>query len=657
MPDVSHERSETTRRRTSRLALAYLLLAFALWTIPTASSAAPGWLSPETLEEESEPVPYGPFAAMDAEGEALTVWDGLSGRNETSRPPGGPWQEPGSILSTGERIGRPCLGESPPGEAVVLGYRGSEEGGLDVQVFSKPPGSPWQDPVDVGVGEPDEIRVIACDVAVNSAGAAVAVWAAETEFNFEAVWAAYRPADGTWEPAVQLEFPPAYIAVEPKAAISPAGEALVVWRGGLIKAAAKPPGGSWEESTTLSEEGHFAALADVAFDGSGDAVAAWQLDRSFEENIVQAAYRPAGGSWGEPEDLSEGENATSAQVGMDAQGEALVVWETSEEEHHIIQGAERSVGGTWQSPVDLSASGEFASYPSLAMNPEGDAIAVWEAHDGKTWSVQGAARPTGGPWVPAAQISAGAASGEFFPQVGIDGEGDGVAAWVLQESGGNLVQAAGYDAVAPNLSALDIPSSGVAGSPIGMSVLASDVWSPAPQIRWSFGDGSSASGPVASHVYSGTGAYLVTVEGEDMVGNVTTLQRKISIAPPPPHEVPSTPSNRFSVVRAKVRQNGRIALLLRVPGSGTARAKARAKRPDSGLTFHYRPSMTSAPAAGNVRLILTLPHRAAVAAKSARRLRVHITISFTPQGGISNVKHLSFSSCLGSCSGMRGHAG
>jgi hypothetical protein len=630
-----------------------LLSTLAFWILPIASSEAAGWLSPETLQEEAEPVPDGPFAAMSGEGESLAVWDGPGDRNETSRPSGGPWQEPGSIAGTEERVAHPCLGESPQGEAIVLGYTGNEEGDLVFQAFAKPPGDPWQNPVELGTGEPNELRVTSCDVAVNNAGAAVAVWATETEFEFETVRAAYRPPSGAWEPAVQLEFPPANIAVEPKAAISPAGEALVVWRGGQIKAAAKPPNGSWEESTTLSEKGHFAALADVTFDGSGNAVAVWQLDKGFEEDVVQAAYRPTGGSWEEPEDLSEGENAFGAQLGMDAQGEALVVWATSEGESHAIQGTERPSGGAWQSPFDLSAPGELAFSPSLAVNTEGDAIAAWETHAAGTWSVHGAAHPAGTGWGQPTLISASTAAGELFPQVGIDAEGDGVASWLLQEGSENLVQAAGYDAVAPTLSTIDIPSSGVAGTPVEMSVLASDVWSPAPQIRWSFGDSSSAFGPVASHVYSGAGLQLVTVESEDLGGNTTALQRTISIASRPPSEVPPAPSNLFSIVRAKVRHSGRITLLVRVAGPGTVRAKAKAKRPDSGFSFDYRPAAASSQVVGKVQLALKIPSRAAAALQGARRLRVHMAVSFTPKGGATNLKHLSFVSCFNRCSGTR----
>jgi len=635
-----------------RRVLAFVLTNLAISILVPASSMASGWLGPETLQEENGPVRFGPYAVMADEGEAVEVWGGSGGRNETSRPPGGPWAAPGTLTGDEAGPGHPCVGEGPGGETLVVWPR-FHEGQLIIRATIRLPGVGWSTAVDLGTTPYEALQMGSCDVAIDASGDAVAVWSVETVFEFESVWAAYRPSGAAWESAVELRSPEA-LFVRPTAAIDSAGEALVAWGGGRIQTADKPPTEGWGEPETLSETGHFATLADIAVDDSGDALAAWQFDRGFEENVVQAASRPAGAGWEEPEDLSAGEHALTPQAEMDAAGNGLVVWETSEAGHHVIESAERPDQGAWQHPVDLSPPGELASRPSLAMNQEGDALVAWEAQNGGTWSVRGTARPVGGTWAQPSPISAGGPSGELFPPVGIDSEGDGVATWLLQEGPENLVQAAGYDVVAPKLSAPDIPPSGVAGFPVGMSVLASDVWSPAPQVRWHFGGGSSASGPNVSHVYGGAGVYLVTVESEDLAGNVTTLQRTISIASPPPPEPSPTPSSRFRIVRAKVHHSGRITLLLRVAGPGKVRAKARGKLPGSGFTFNYRSARASTRAAGKVRLALAIPSRAAAAVrKGARRLRVQVVVSFAPQGGATNVRHLSLVSCLGNCSGTR----
>lgn len=443
------------------LALACLALAL---SAPPAANAASGWLSPVNLAEETQEVQFGPYVAMDAQGDALAAWSGYDGRNEALEQAGGSWEPPGSLAGEGQEVEHPCVAMSSGGEGLALWAAakatGNGKGELVIEAASKPAGGDWQAPVTVAEKlSPRALVMRDCDVAIDPAGDAVAVWSYETEFEFQPVWAAYRPAGGDWQAPVELA-PPSNPQSAPDVAIDADGNAQAVWIGSsfVIQGAYKPAGEDWQkpesvtEAESLSEKGHSASDPQVAFDAQGDAIAAWDL-YDGENEVVQAASRSYGGAWQTPVDLSEaGQSAYVPSVAMDSAGDALAMWDLYSGEHRVVQVAARPGGGEWQAPVDLSAADEDAYSPALAMDSEGDAVAAWELQSGSSWTVQSAVKPHGGEWQAPIAVSAATEYGELFPQVAIDSHGDALAAWELDNGTSYLVQAAGYQATsAPEL--------------------------------------------------------------------------------------------------------------------------------------------------------------------------------------------------------------
>src|SRR5436190_1712993 len=90
-----------------------------------------------------------------------------------------------------------------------------------------------------------------------------------------------------------------------------------------------------------------------------------------------------------PVDLSAaGRNALAPQVAFDGAGSALAVWERSNGSNSIVQGAFRPAGGAFGAPVDLSAAGQNAFAPQLAFDAAGNALAVWQRSNGSNFIVQ-----------------------------------------------------------------------------------------------------------------------------------------------------------------------------------------------------------------------------------------------------------------------------
>jgi hypothetical protein len=183
--------------------------------------------------------------------------------------------------------------------------------------------------------------------------------------------------------------------------------------------------------------------------------------------------------------------------------------------------------GVWQAPVDLSVAGQYPDTPQVAFDPRGNALAVWNGGD--KGSVQAAVRPAAtGVWETPVDIS-GAGQDAWFPQVAFDAQGNAVAVWHRHYNGNTVVQAAGYDAAGPLLQALSIPSTGIAGRPLSLSVAPLDVWSGLGATNWGFGDGATASDTRVTHTYAAPGSYNVTATSADVLANTTTETRTITI--------------------------------------------------------------------------------------------------------------------------------
>lgn len=200
---------------------------------------------------------------------------------------------------------------------------------------------------------------------------------------------------------------------------------------------------AWLTPTNLSALGRDAAEPQLAVDAAGDTVAVWSRSDG-SHTIIQASARPAGGAWSSPVDLSAaGRSATQPQVAVDAGGRVVAVWVRDNGAHKVIQGASKPPGGGWTSAPDISDSERSAVEPDVAVDPAGNAIAVWSRFDGSDDIVQAAVLPpaSGSAWSKPMDISTAGEDAEE-PQVAVDGAGNAVAVWSRLEGSNTIAQAA-----------------------------------------------------------------------------------------------------------------------------------------------------------------------------------------------------------------------
>jgi hypothetical protein len=533
--------------------------------LPAAAWGAPSWLPAQELSEVGLPAQF-TAAAMGADGGASVAWSRSDGSNErvqvALRSPFGAFQAPLTVSPAKQSAIYPQVAQDGAGETTVVWWDPGESS-VEAATIA---GGRVAAPVTVS-----EAKAAASlpTVAVNDRGDTVIAWMQSNGSN-QIATAVFRPAGGVFGVPVSLSAS-GQNAEFPRVAIDAVGDATVVWTRSngtntIIEAAYRPAGGSFGAAVALSATGESAKDPSVAMDGAGDTAVSWQRSDGSDE-IAQVALRPAGSVFGTPVSLSaSGQNAEFANVALDAQGEPTVAWARD----NILQVATGTRGGVFSQPQNLA---DFALYPSIAEDSAGaTVIGYWDPVAHQAAAVY---RPAGGAFSGPLGISpteqtivAGGPGDEDQLNVAIDGGGDALFGYTASDGTNQRTGAALLDGAGPGLSGLSIPATAIAGVPVTFSVSPLDQISSVTGTTWSFGDASSASGTTVTHTFAKPGTYAVTLTATDAFGNTTTQSASIVVG-----EAAIPPAAAFhpaslALATATSDSHGHVRLVIACPAGG-----------------------------------------------------------------------------------------
>ena len=456
----------------------------------------------------------------------------------------------------GEESRAPLVAMNAVGEAVAVWVHLASQS--TIKTASRTPQGTW--------GAVEEIPAPGVffghvDIAIDSAGRAAAIWSRQDNtLGGYIIEAATRSSAGQWAPAVPLS-EPGGSAYGPKLAVDPSGRLVATWYAynddgdSIVQAAEKEPGKAWSEPENLSTGGANAFSPKVAVSAER-AVVVWERDQ-----VVEAATREAGGVWQAPVEISEPGSREPA-IGMDSGGNALTVWTSGPEIYaRTVEAASLPLAGVWTEPITLSEriSGEGA-LPQVAIDPVGQAMAVWTAWDGTASVVEAASRTAGGAWKSPVTISP-PGSWSHRAKIAIDSTGNAAAVW--READSLTMQAAVFDVTKPELGSVSIPPLARAGRPVSFTASPFDAWSLVGPLSWTFGDTSTAVGSAIAHSFQEAGQFHVTVSVTDAAGHTTTAAGNVSVTPA------LATSGRIVTVR-----NGKASLKLHCPGTAVCHGGA-----------------------------------------------------------------------------------
>jgi hypothetical protein len=149
----------------------------------------------------------------------------------------------------------------------------------------------------------------------------------------------------------------------------------------------------------------------------------------------------------------------------------------------------------------------------------------------------------GGAWSPPKLISEVGQNADD-PDVAIDPEGNRVAVWDRSDGANTIVQAAPFDAAGPRIRSLSIPAAGTENQPVFLRVDPLDVWTPIAAIAWNLGDGDGAFGATVEHTYRKPGTYPIRVVAFDSIAMSRAAAGSITI-------YPRARAGRFARVRGR----------------------------------------------------------------------------------------------------------
>lgn len=247
-------------------------------------------------------------------------------------------------------------------------------------------------------------------------------------------------ADATWQPLGSLSTDVNHVEYS-QVAVDASGNSVFVWQ--RLAATTECSGGPWmriqtrarsaagvlSPIQTLSACGAHASLPQVAVDANGNAVFVWQRSDGTYLRI-QTRVRSSAGTLSSTQTLSAaGQSAEYPQVAVDADGNAVFAWQRWDGAHERIQARTRWADGTRGSTQTLSAAGQEAEYPQVDVDPNGHAVFAWEISDGTVQRIQARARSADGTRGSTQTLSAPGQNASAA-HVALDPNGNAVFAWL-----------------------------------------------------------------------------------------------------------------------------------------------------------------------------------------------------------------------------------
>ncbi|MBS1890566.1 MAG: hypothetical protein JST59_04690 [Actinobacteria bacterium] len=261
----------------------------------------------------------------------------------------------------------------------------------------------------------------------------------------------------------------------------------------LLAFAGRAEAGAWGPSVPISTAGQYSSHVRLGSDAAGDQVAVWERNAGTNEFVVEAAVRPAQGSWSTPVEVSTvAPGPRNPDVAVNSTGEAIVVWQQGTISGAGIKAALGDTSGNWDAPETVSVGFDL-SHPTVGIDDNGNAVAAWREElpnteygtgvrvlEGGAWgslqtygpnsasyesqllavdpagdavlvmyyegAIEAVNRSAGGSWGAVETLKSGIAARVQAPQLAISANGEATAIWANGTSGNASIEAARMDA-------------------------------------------------------------------------------------------------------------------------------------------------------------------------------------------------------------------
>lgn len=242
---------------------------------------------------------------------------------------------------------------------------------------------------------------------------------------------------GGWGTAQRIETDNAGSAYRPQIGFDANGNALAVWSQtdgtrSNIWANRYTAGQGWGTAQLIEDDNAGGAYDPrIAVNPNGNAIAVWEQTADSQRYFLVNRYTPGQG-WGTPQLVETGSAgaAYDPQIAIDAGGNAMVVWHQSDGVRLNIWANLYTAGGGWGTAQRIESNNTGAAfYPQIAIDADGNALAVWPQSDGLRNNMWANRYTAGCGWGTAQLIETDNAGGAFSPQIAVNADGNAIAVW------------------------------------------------------------------------------------------------------------------------------------------------------------------------------------------------------------------------------------
>ena len=381
-----------------------------------------------------------PRVAIDTNGDTIAVWarrrtDVPSAWQVWSRRHDGVWDAL-SLVSDADLLGdirSRQVSLHPSGNAVVV-WDQSDGTRYDIWSNRFTPAGGWGKAERIEADDRGDAN--SPDEAMDLEGNVVAVWHQSDGVRF-GIWSTRYSSGGGWGTAERIATDTAGDARDPRVAMSPSGDASAVWRqsDGMrddIWSNRYTASGGWGRAERIGTDSGGGALApQIVMDADGNALTVWQQSDGTRYSIWSNRYSPAGG-WAAAEiiETSDAGDALDPRVAMEPSGSAVAVWEQFDGSTFDIWSNRYEEGWSIPELVETNDAGD-ATNPKVAMGPDRSAVSVWKQFDGSSQSIWSNRLTERRGWGTAEQINVPCSGNLYVSDVAMDLDGNAVAAWSI----------------------------------------------------------------------------------------------------------------------------------------------------------------------------------------------------------------------------------
>ncbi|MBI3072204.1 MAG: fibronectin type III domain-containing protein [Deltaproteobacteria bacterium] len=371
------------------------------------------------------------------------------------------WESPVAVADAGaDAITTPRIAVDGEGNAFVAWSLANDAGKATILARRRTwDGGVWATPETVA---PSGLQP---EIVTAKNGDAIAVWTDANDAGVVQGWARWFRA-GEWGGTVVMETPDAGQVFDPRVAVGPSGDAVIVvtWDnliGGSSVWAKRyvADAGGWESATRLGDGLGAVDGPDIAMGVGESAFAVWAQSSGLHTPVFASRLVSPGGVWGDAGLVSgNAADSTAPAVAADPLGNATVVWA----ENNDTLGYSRIVASTFLAsvsawgdagPIDDGLSG--GSTPSVATDLAGNVFAAWGTESSGVSGVSANRRlAASGGWGTPALVTDGvldctrsASSRKTVvgfgigiaetasPKIAVDLEGEAVLVWTMCKGG------------------------------------------------------------------------------------------------------------------------------------------------------------------------------------------------------------------------------